>query len=386
MGNDYEYSEDNLPEKKYRREKRAKYTDKELVEAYKKHGSFRKAANALGLSFESVRRRVNRHKIDPAVKAGMDAVNTDIEPSVLWAKTHKDGTTTYSALLNPKSKSTAQILEAIEQRFEHLKPIKAIKPDAVANSDLMTVYPIFDAHIGMRAWGEEVGEDYDSDIAVRYITKGITECVEGSPASDTAIIINGGDMMHADDNNNQTPKSKHALDVDSRHFKTIDTVIALSAALIEIAAKKHRKVIYRALRGNHDEHSHIALTMALYQRYRNSDNIVIEKAPSDFFVHRFGKVMVAAHHGDKGSATNLVLQAADKWPEMWGQTRHRYYYIGHKHHKEFKDIGGMSCEMLRAATKPDSYSDSHSFTGKSQLRAITYHREKGECARKIVNY
>jgi hypothetical protein len=238
----------------------------------------------------------------------------------------------------------------------------------------------------MRAWGEEVGEDYDTDIANKLIVNGINECIQGSPASEVGIIMGGGDFTHADDNNNQTPQSKHVVDVDGRHDKTIKTVIDMCIHMVELAAQKHKTVIFRCIRGNHDMNTFRIFNYALYQRYVNNPRIIIDTSPSDFFIHQFGRNMITSHHGDKADPVRLVLQAADKWPKIWGDTVHRYYFTGHKHHKASKDIGGMTWEQLRAATKPDSYSDSHSFTGKSQLRAITYHREKGECARKIVNY
>lgn len=383
-----EYSESNLPHKSLRRKPRSGVTDKELCEAYNEFGSIRKVADKFGMNYESVRPRLKRHeRKDPAVRDAMNAIGTELIPRMVYYKTHKTGEPTYTVLLKPdENKEQFDLTEHLIERFQDIPAAPKIKPNKSANKDLLTIYPIFDAHIGMRAWGEEVGEDWDSEIAVDYITKGIAECVDQSPASDTAIIINGGDMLHADNDNNETPRNKHKLDTDSRHYKTIDTVVQLSITMIEMAARKHKKVVYRALRGNHDEHSHTNVTFALYYRYINNPNIIIEKNPADFFIHEFGKVMIAAHHGDKAKPQQLVLHAADEWPEMWGRTRYRYYYIGHQHHKQFHDIGGMSVEMLRASTKRDSYSHSHAYCGRSELRAITYHREKGEKGRVIVNF
>jgi hypothetical protein len=364
------------------------HSDEQLCKAYEKHGSLRKAAAELGMALETIRRRVKRYEVkDPAVVDSMEAVNTELNPRLIWAKTKNQDGTSYSVLLKPpQHQDDFDLTDHIAERFQNIPRAPEIKCETTPDKDLLTIYPIFDAHIGMRAWGQEVGEDWDSEIAVDYITKGIAKCVNQSPASDTAIIINGGDMMHADNDNNETPRSKNKVDTDSRHYKTIDTVIQMSINMIEMAARKHKRVIYRALRGNHDEHSHTNITFALYYHYQDSPNIIIEKNPCDFFIHEFGKTMIAAHHGDKAKPQNLVLHAADEWPEMWGRTKYRYYYIGHQHHKQFHDIGGMSVEMLRAATKKDSYSHSHAYCGRSELRAITYHREHGESGRVVVNY
>ena len=62
--------------------------------------SRRDIAQAMGVTerrvkylFESARKQ------DPAMSAAMQAVGTNLTPRMMWAKTHKDGSTTYSTLL-----------------------------------------------------------------------------------------------------------------------------------------------------------------------------------------------------------------------------------------------------------------------------------------------
>ncbi len=62
----------------------------------------------------------------------------------------------------------------------------------------MTVYPIADAHIGMMAWGKETGEDYNTKIAVARLQSWLGACIAASPPSETAIILDVGDLTHAD--------------------------------------------------------------------------------------------------------------------------------------------------------------------------------------------
>jgi len=177
------------------------------------------------------------------------------------------------------------LYERIRSGLEGLKPAPKINAPKHSDSDLCTLYPIADAHIGMMAWGDETGEDYDTDIAVDRLQNWIGQAVESAPKSETAIILGLGDLLHADDTRNQTPASKHALDVDTRHFKTIDMAITCIASCIEIAAKKHERVIVRILRGNHDEHAHLAVLFALSERYRNNPRIEVQKDPSELQGH-----------------------------------------------------------------------------------------------------
>jgi hypothetical protein len=362
------------------------YTDEQVYQMYVAADcKARQLARDLSVSHTIIYRAVKRHKNnlnqDPAVKRVMEQVDTGLVPGMIWLKDKNK-----SVRLDPKRPDPTEIALQIKEIFEDIEPTPVIETPTDCNSELLTLYTIADFHLGLRAWAAEVGEDYDSEIAINYLREGVAEMVNGSPASETAIILNVGDFLHADDNNNATPRSKHVLDVDTRHFKTIDTAIQVTIDCIELALRKHSKVVYRALRGNHDEHSHMYLTFALAQRYRLHENVTIEQTPNDYFVYQFDKVMIASHHGDKSNAKNLVLFISDVFAKTWGDTKHRYLFTGHKHHYQGEDIGGMRWEGLRAATKKDVYAYSHGYCGQSQLQSVTYHKKKGERSRVVVNY
>ena len=364
----------------------AKFTTEEYLAAYELHGSIDKAGKALGVSRQAIYRAIVKTRNDPAISAAMKRINTSIVPNLTWVKTkHEDGTA-YSVLLKPEQISFDSLVENLEEIFSNVPPAPQIPEPSSCNSDLLTVYKIADLHIGMRSWKDETGNDYDTTIAVDLGTKGMSECISGSPASETCIILNLGDMTHADNNQNQTPKSKHALDVDGRHFKTLESSVLFLIHTIEMALQKHKYVIVRNQRGNHDEISFMAITLALYQRYHSCDRVTIDKSPNEFFVYEFGKNMIAACHGDKGDHRRLVLFFSDEYAQIWGKTRWRYLYTGHVHKSKGEDIGGMYCESLRAAALRDAYAHSNGYTGRSQIRATTFHIEHGERSRYVVNY
>jgi hypothetical protein len=245
----------------------------------------------------------------------------------------------------------------------------------------LTLYPLADAHVGMMAWSKETGEDYDTAIACNRIADWVGRAVASSPPSETGIILDVGDLTHADDQTNQTPRSKHQLDVDTRHFRTMDLTIAALATAIECALKKHANVIVRILPGNHNPTSYLTILFALAERYRDNPRVAVQKKPGEFFAHQFGKVLLAAHHGDKAKAERMVLFLADQYAPIWGVTRHRYLFTGHLHHHKSQDIGGVTWEQLRAITASDAYAVSHAYAARAQLQAITYHRDRGEVQR-----
>jgi hypothetical protein len=354
------------------------------LDAIVKYGSQVKAAKALGISRSALRHRINSAKAyqesDDGIKYAMNETGMVNINSVHsgWIKT--DDVSLY--FRNEIDKiDTSDIAESIRDVINGIVLCEIVKPPEVVEDNLLTLYPIADAHIGMRADANETGEDYNSDIAVDRIKTGMAKCVASSPQSKVALVLDVGDLTHADDNNAQTPRSKHPLDVSERFFYSLRCAIIALASAIDCALQKHEQVICRVLRGNHNETSYLAVMFAIAERYKNNTRVTVEQTSADFFVHEFGSVMIAAHHGDKAKADRLVLHMADAWPEIWGRTKHRFYFTGHLHHTMMREIGGVLVEQLRAVTGKDSYASSHAYSSRSQMQGITYHKEEGEVSR-----
>ena len=80
----------------------------------------------------------------------------------------------------------------------------------------MVAIPIGDPHIGMYAWSEEAGEDFDTDIARNDLLNASRSLFNASPDADRCLIANLGDFFHSDNQSNRTARSGAALDVDTR--------------------------------------------------------------------------------------------------------------------------------------------------------------------------
>lgn len=285
----------------------------------------------------------------------------------------------------PKQEATEDVLDRIREAFEGITASTPVPAPQSVLADLCTVYPIADAHIGLMAWHRETGTDYDTSIACERVRNWVAQCVAASPPSGTAIILDVGDLFHADNDTYQTPRGKHVLDVDTRMFRTLDIGIATLAGAVESALTKHQTVHVRILPGNHDSTIYLAVMFALSERYRDDPRVIVHKEPSEFFLFEFGRVMLTAHHGDKAKADRLVHFVADEFAEAWGRTKYRFLFTGHLHSHKSQDIGGMKWEQLRAVAERDAYAVSHAYSGRAQLQAITYDKSRGEVQRVSVN-
>ena len=352
----------------------------EAVDAFDREGSEQAAAKALGISRSSLRERLKyaRKKTDPAIDGAMSAVGTGLVPSVAWIKTAAtEDAPGYSVMLRPQEQTPEEVADAVRSAFDGMKPAKPVKAPEQVLDNLCTVYPLMDAHVGMMAWGRETGgDDYDLSLAATDMRHAFSKVVALTPSSLRAVLVIGGDYFHSDDTRAETPASKHKLDMDGRFFKVLDVGIAIISETIHKLLRKHREVIVRPLRGNHDPHSHLVLTFALSERYRADPRVMIEKDPRDLFMMQWGRCAVFAHHGDKGKPQQMALYLSDVCP-FWSETRHRHYLTGHVHHDAAKDFGPLRWESLRAFCPPDSYAASMGFGGRRALQSLTFDKQDG---------
>lgn len=364
-------------------------SDNDLIEAVKNAGSHRKAAKALGLNARTVDRRMAKlrvrgyspehhmTKIVPeeylvqGVSSLYDAAGNLKQQ---WVKSRLDGDALEKMLRT-----------AIDASISDLPKLPRRKAVGQYLSHLMTCYPIGDAHIGMRAWAEECGDDWDLAIAERVQCGAMDMLVQSSPATEKATIINLGDWFHYDSMISQTPRSGHALDSDGRYAKIIRVGIKVMRQCIESALTKHKTVHVINVIGNHDETGALWLASALAHIYENEPRVTVETSPSLFSYFEFGRNLVGLHHGHTCKPDKLPgVMAADR-PEAWGRTKHRYWWLGHVHHQSVKEYPGVTVETFNTLAVKDAYATAGGWRSQENMKAILLHKEFGEVGRHTVN-
>lgn len=352
---------------------------REALDAFERCGNVTDAAASLNINRSTYLNRLTRARAsfgyeDPAIEAAKQAIGTNMRPALAWAKTKNEDGTSYSVLLKPVQIADDTI-SRIRAAFEDLTPAEPVEPPQHVEQDMCNVFPLFDVHWGMRAWGDETGgDDYDLKSAESDLIRATESVLRIMPQAEEAVLIIGGDFYHADDNTAQTPAHRHNLDVDGRMHKVLDTSIRTVAYLITRLLERHRSVYIRVLRGNHDEHSHLVLSFALAERYRNEERVTVDKSPVDLLMRQWGQTSIFAHHGDKSNATEFVLKLADVCP-FWSETPHRYAYTGHRHKMGGERIGGLYWERLEAFCPADQYGAT--WANRRALKADSYHKRTG---------
>lgn len=380
--------------------------------AYQEHGSYRKAAKALGLGKETLReslmRAAEQGKLgtDP-VLPGFAIKSVASKQGEAWVKQTREhgavfdlpaghqvkgvsalvdaeGRTIQSWIKTREKVSAVDIAETLKEAFKDYAPAASPIPAPTnAASDLLTLTPLADFHVGLFAWRGETGTNWDLKLAERVIGDAIEDLVSRSPASGNAIVLGGGDLIHADSNENKTAKSGNVLQVDGRYQKVLMTACRLVVRAVDAHLVRHTKVTVRILPGNHDEHASVAVAYFLLAWYRNEPRVTVDVDASMFFWHRFGKVMLGATHGHMAKMADMPSIMAHRRAEDWGATVHRFIHCFHLHHsaKISTEGNGVISEVHQTPTPQDAWHYASGFLSGRSMQSISYHRLFGEISR-----
>lgn len=364
----------------------------EYMRAVNFHGSGGKAAKALGMTKTTVndalyrlRQRAVKHGYSPehdmthTVPDGMavQRISTNYgehgEVKQQWVISSPD-----------KARQEEMFRNFVATLCDEIRPAKRLpagrrKSDEV-DENLMCVFPLGDPHFGMLAWWQDAGEDFDLKIAEQLTCAAVDRLVAVAPGAGTALLLNLGDQSHADNQKNVT-NSGHQLDVDGRWTKVQQVGLYAMIHAVWRLLEKFPKVIFRINRGNHDGHSAYALAMMMSCYFRNEPRVTIDLSPAAVWYYQFGKNLIGSTHGDtiKGPAMPGVM-AADV-PEMWGNTKHRTWFVGHVHHQDLKEYAGCVVEYFRTLAARDAWHAGQGYRAGRDMRCIVLHREHGEIER-----
>lgn len=363
-------------------------TQAKVLQAIVRHGGTRKAAVALGVNRRNIQRAVERvreaaARKDPSqhvasapagyhLRGVSTLVNASGETVMQWQKTARDP-------LNPGS-----ILDAFREAIED-EPIPAVKRSAKVKGtdpDRMVVYPMGDPHLGMYAWHEECGTDYDLEIGERNLCAAVDHLVDLAPQTRDAAIINLGDMLHADNQAGVTSRSGHVLDMDSRWQKVMRTAIRVMHRSVDRALTKHAKVFVHNLIGNHDDLSSMMLALALAERYRNEPRVEVDTSPAVFRYREFGANLLGMTHHPRPKGLAGIM-AADQ-PEAWGRTKHRRWYTGHIHQERVYEDCGVIVEAFRTLAGKEAYAAAAGYRSGRSMVCDVLHKDHGRVLRHEV--
>ena len=366
----------------------------EIVEAVIKNKTKQGAAEALGLSRSTVRNAIKG--VEKKAAANGVAPNRDVNHRTMEGFNTKFVTSRFDGEGNLQGQYVRQErekfdLEAMLEDFrdglkDELKGLhKPIPKPADTVDKLMNCYMIGDHHLGMYAWSKQTGEDsYDTDIGVNILESAIDSLVARSPDSRHGLLVNLGDFFHSNNIKSETG-SGTPLDSDGRYGRTVRMGINLVKRLIVRLLQKHEVVIVLNVRGNHDPDAALWLNEALKMYFADDPRVTIPDNYDKFTHLEFGNSLIVTHHGDKINPQRIYESVTRKLAVQWGRSKYLFGWLGHLHHKEAKEIGGMMFEQWNVLAAPDAWHSGSGFGSSRSMTCVVLSEEYGEDSRVIIN-
>lgn len=338
-------------------------SDAAIVEAYEAAGTYRAAAELLGLAHTSVMRRMGK------IRGTSTLYDKDGNRALTWVKSERDkGADILDA-----------IKEAVAESVKPLKPAPAVK--GRFNADLLNCYVLTDFHLGMLAWGEETGADWDIQIAERQLEAWIDEAIARAPKARRAVFAQLGDFLHYDSFEAVTPSSGHILDADTRYQRMIRTARKCLQRIIDKLLRAHEEVVVLQAEGNHDIQSSAWLRVMFEALYENEPRCTVITRPDPYYSIQHGKTLLMFHHGHKRGMKDLDSVLVAKFREEFGQAAHVYAHTGHFHHLKTRETALMVIEQHRTLAAPDAYASRGGWMSGRSTDVITYDANRGEVCR-----
>ncbi len=281
-----------------------------------------------------------------------------------------------------QDKSYFEIRDEIIADMQSYAPVYPnIYYNEIKDGHLLVIDPA-DLHIGKLCSGFETGEDYDSQIAVTRVREGVHGILQKAQGFniDKILFIIGNDILHVD-----TPRSTttagtsqdtsgmwydNFLIAKKIYIEIIETLLQIAPVHVQYDPS------------NHDFTNGFFLADSVYSWFSKCEGVTFNVSIAHRKYFQYGKNLIGTTHGDGAKTADLPLLMAQEASHFWHESKHRYMYIHHIHHKMSKDYGSVCVEALRSASGTDGWHhrNGYQFAPKA-IEAFIHHKVHGQIAR-----
>lgn len=287
---------------------------------------------------------------------------------------------------NPNYNAELDKLEDFKkQLIEDLKEFSPSFPKITRTTGkdghLLVIDPA-DVHIGKLCDAFETGEDYNSQIAVQRVLDGVQGILDKSAGFniDKILFIGGNDILHID-TPRRTTTSGTPQDTDGMWYRNFliakQLYVEILEKLIGVA-----DVHFTFNPSNHDYTNGFFLADVIKTWFKDCDNITFDCSINHRKAFMYGRNLIATTHGDGAKHGDLPILLATEFPQYWADTKHRYVYTHHVHHKTSKDYIGVTVESLRSPSGTDSWHHRNGYAHVPKaVEGFLHHKDFGQVAR-----
>lgn len=365
----------------------------EYIEAIEKHGSMRAAAKELGVAKSAVNQSMAslkkaaslrgyspehdlHHPIAPGqqLRGVSTYYNKEGQAAGQWVKT------------NACQEAFLEMIRDVARGFvEEVGPVDAAPAPLDFQSDVIPWIQIGDAHLGMLAHVNEVGENFDLRIAEQELCAAIGILVDELPSCERMVINDLGDFTHYENFEGETQVSKNRLDCDTRFPKMIKVYSRVMRFIVDKALSKARHVDVIVNQGNHSRTNDIWMAELLRVAYGHTGRVHILNNDSVFIAYRMGNTLVMTHHSDKCKPTQLAHVMTTDYRKDYGETEFHYVDVGHVHHgMVMKEHPGIFVESFNHLAALDKWANDAGYRNRKSITIVLRSKAYGEVGRRVL--
>ena len=256
------------------------------------------------------------------------------------------------------------------------------KIERIENKDsyLLVIDPA-DIHIGKLCSAFETGEDYTNQIAVTRVLDGVKGILQkiSSFNIDKILFIGGNDILHVD-NPKRTTTAGTSQDTDGMWYDNFLIAKQLYIDILEMLLSI-ADVHFTFNPSNHDYTNGFFLAQVIETYFKNCQNITFDCSIAHRKAFKYHNNLIGTTHGDGAKLQDLPLLMAVEFSNDWANTKHRYVYTHHVHHKTSKDYAGITIESLRSPSGTDSWHHRNGYLSIKAIEGFLHCKHNGQIAR-----
>lgn len=312
-----------------------------------------------------------RHVPEGEIVVGRSIYTTTDDNEKIWLKTRR-------------TFQEAQRLEAfsamVDQLCQGVIPVKRkAKERKVRKDDLLPSVIIGDAHIGALAFKKETGDrEFNVGKATREVDEAICTLVDQMPEAKNGLLVSLGDLAHSDRGNPASTTKGTLVDMSCSYEEQLRACAQVLMNGVEQMLNKVDNVTLIVARGNHDDHTSLAVQIILETYFRQEPRVNVLKSSQYVHYVRWHKWLLGVHHGDKIKAAKLAQVMPRDMPKDWGETTHRQFLVGHFHHASVQEFEGVTVSKHGCLAPPDRWHSSMGYGSNHTMDLIVYKAEGGK--------
>jgi hypothetical protein len=268
----------------------------------------------------------------------------------------------------------------VDQLCQGVIPVKRkAKGKKVRKDDLMPCAIIGDAHIGALAFKKETGDrDFNVGKATREVDEAICALVDQMPEAKNGLLVSLGDLAHSDRGNPASTTKGTLVDMSCSYEDQLRACAQVLMTGVETMLTKVDNVTLVVARGNHDDHTSLAVQIILETYFAKEPRVNVLKSSQYVHYVRWHKWLLGIHHGDKIKAAKLAQVMPRDMPKDWGETTHRQFLVGHFHHASVQEFEGVTVSKHGCLAPPDRWHSSMGYNSNHTMDLIVLKSQGGK--------